>query len=54
MKDREFKVKIEMHFACTRREAFNKLKSWLEHYGHTSTGHGFDFKEVTYPLSEEE
>lgn len=49
----EFKVKIEMQFKCTKREAYDKLKSWLEHYGHTSSGHGFEFKEVSY-LGEDE
>lgn len=42
----EFKVKIEMHTSTTRREAYAKLKSWLEHNGHTSAGHGFAFQEL--------
>jgi hypothetical protein len=48
MKTREFKIKIEMHFNCTKKEAYDKLKSWFESYGHTTVGHGFDLKEVAY------
>jgi hypothetical protein len=39
-----FSVEIEMHFDCTWKQATEKLKSWLEANGHTSAGHGFNFK----------
>lgn len=46
-KTQEYKVTIEMQWNTTKRAAYDKLKSWLEHYGHTSTGHGFEFKELS-------
>lgn len=54
MKTFEFKVKMEMQFNCKKNEAYDKLKSWLEHNGHTATGHGFEFKEVDYIGRDEE
>jgi len=48
MKQQEFKIKIEPQFNMTKRQAYQKLKDWLEHTGHTSVGHGFEFIELSY------
>lgn len=46
MRTIEFKIKIEPHFTMTNKQAYEKLLAWFELNGHTSTGHGFDFKEL--------
>lgn len=47
MKNHEFKIKIEAQFNMTKAKAFEKLKNWLEHNAHTSSGHGFEFVELS-------
>jgi len=46
-KQHEFKVKIEMDWNATKREAYTKLKNWLEHNAHTSSSFGFELKEIS-------
>ncbi len=46
MKVFEFKVTMEMQWNSTKSEALAKLKSWLEHEGHTAPSFGFEYKEV--------
>lgn len=53
MKQQEFKIKIKPQFSMTKRQLYQKLKDWLEHNGHTSVGHGFEFDELSY-LGEDE
>lgn len=47
MKTFEFKVTIEMQWNDKKSNALQKLHDWIEHYGHTSSSFGFEFKEVT-------
>lgn len=53
MKNHQFKIKIEMQWNSKKKEAYEKLKEWLEHHGHTSSSFGFEFKELSY-LGEDE
>lgn len=46
-KTHTFYVTIDPHFPMSEREALDKIHSWLETYGHTSVGHGFDLKSVS-------
>lgn len=36
-------VEIKTHDPSTRQESFDSVHAWLETYGYTSVGHGFDF-----------
>lgn len=53
MKILEFKVSVEPQFSMTKREAFEKLKRWIENNAHTTSSSGFEFKEIKY-LGDEE
>ena len=48
MKQFEFKIQIEMQWNSSEAEALRKLKSWLEHEGHTTPSFGFALIKVTY------
>lgn len=40
-------VEVECFDAQGSREAENRLLRWIETYGHTSTGHGFEFSKMS-------
>lgn len=46
-KTNTFFLTIKGHDPLNEEEAFDKLHSWLQTYGYTSTGHGFDFKSLS-------
>lgn len=39
-------VEIETLDAQTQREAQNRVQRWIETYGHTASGHGFEFVQM--------
>lgn len=39
-------IEIDCLDAQGQRQAQNRVLRWLEIYGHTSPGHGFDFRTV--------
>ncbi|MCK1671042.1 hypothetical protein [Bradyrhizobium sp. 150] len=44
--DNTLVITIRGHLPEGTRQAQNRLLRWLETYGHTSVGHGFDFLSV--------
>jgi hypothetical protein len=46
MKQFTLTLTIECLDHQTTSQAVDRLKRWLENYGHTSPGHGFDFTEI--------
>ena len=37
-------INVEFDEPCSRTQSLDTVHGWLETYGHTSSGHGFEFK----------